>query len=93
MSRYEEAKKIYAQYGVDTEAAMERLAKLSVSVHCWQGDDVIGFDGSDSLSGGIQTTGNYPGKARTPQELMADIDKAFENIENRVPTMKMVIKF
>lgn len=49
MSRYEEAKKIYAQYGVDTEAAMERLAKLSVSVHCWQGDDVIGFDGSDSL--------------------------------------------
>ena len=56
MSRYEEAKKIYAQYGIDTEAAMERLSKLSVSVHCWQGDDVIGFDGSDSLSGGIHRT-------------------------------------
>ena len=54
MSRYEEAKQIYAQFGIDTEAAMERLAKLSVSVHCWQGDDVIGFDGSDSLTGGIQ---------------------------------------
>ena len=77
MSRYEEAKKIYAQYGVDTEAAMERLSKLSVSVHCWQGDDVIGFDGSDSLSGGIQTTGNYPGRARTPEELFEDAKRAF----------------
>ena len=78
MSRYEEAKKIYAQFGIDTEAAMERLAKLSVSVHCWQGDDVIGFDGSDSLSGGIQTTGNYPGRARTPEELFADLTTAFK---------------
>ena len=78
MSRYEEAKKIYAQYGVDTEAAMERLAKLSVSIHCWQGDDVIGFDGSDSLSGGIQTTGNYPGRARNPEELFADLTRAFK---------------
>ena len=78
MSRYEEAKKIYAEFGIDTEAAMERLAKLSVSVHCWQGDDVIGFDGSDSLSGGIQTTGNYPGRARTPEELFADLTTAFK---------------
>ena len=78
MSRYEEAKKIYAQFGIDTEAAMERLAKLSVSVHCWQGDDVIGFDGSDSLSGGIQTTGNYPGRARTPEELFEDLTTAFK---------------
>ena len=78
MSRYEEAKKIYAEFGVDTEAAMERLAKLSVSVHCWQGDDVIGFDGSDSLSGGIQTTGNYPGRARTPEELFEDLTRAFK---------------
>ena len=78
MSRYEEAKKIYAQYGIDTEAAMERLAKLSVSIHCWQGDDVIGFDGSDSLSGGIQTTGNYPGRARNPEELFADLTRAFK---------------
>lgn len=77
MSRYEEAKKMYAAYGIDTEAALERLGKIPVSVHCWQGDDVIGFDGSDSLSGGIQTTGNYPGRARTPEELFEDAKKAF----------------
>lgn len=77
MTRYEETKKIYAKYGVDTEQALERLSKIPVSVHCWQGDDVIGFDGSDSLDGGIQTTGNYPGRARTPEELFSDIEKAF----------------
>lgn len=77
MSRYEEAKNMYAVYGVDTEAVLERLSKIPVSVHCWQGDDVIGFDGSDSLSGGIQTTGNYPGRARTPEELFADATRAF----------------
>ena len=77
MSRYEEAKKMYAAYGIDTDAALERLSKIPVSVHCWQGDDVIGFDGSDSLSGGIQTTGNYPGRARTPEELFADAKLAF----------------
>ena len=81
MSRYEEAKKIYAQFGVDTEAAMERLAKLSVSVHCWQGDDVIGFEKKEGgLSGGIQTTGNYPGKARTPAELRADLEVVFKYV-------------
>ena len=77
MTRYEETKKIYAKYGVDTEKALERLKNIPVSVHCWQGDDVIGFDGSDSLDGGIQTTGNYPGRARTPEELFADIERAF----------------
>ncbi len=77
MTRYEEAKKIYAKYGVDTEKAMEQLKNISISVHCWQGDDVIGFDGSDSLDGGIQTTGNYPGRARTPEELFSDIERAF----------------
>ena len=77
MSRYEEAKKMYAAYGVDTEEALCRLKEIPVSVHCWQGDDVLGFDGSDSLSGGIQTTGNYPGKAVGPEQLMADIKKAF----------------
>ena len=77
MTRYEEAKKIYAKYGVDTEAAIERLSRIPVSVHCWQGDDVIGFDGSDALSGGIQTTGNYPGRARCKEELFADIKRAF----------------
>ena len=76
MSRYAEAKEIYASYGVDTEKAMNTLKDVIVSVHCWQGDDVIGFDSKESLSGGIQTTGNYPGKANTPEELMADIDKA-----------------
>ena len=77
MSRYEEAKKMYATYGIDTDAALERLSKIPVSVHCWQGDDVIGFDGSDALSGGIQTTGNYPGRARTPEELFEDAKRAF----------------
>ena len=79
MSRYEEAKKMYAAYGVDTEEALCRLKEIPVSVHCWQGDDVLGFDGSDSLSGGIQTTGNYPGKAVGPEQLMADIKKASES--------------
>ena len=76
MNRYESAKDIYAESGVDTEAALRTLEEIPISVHCWQGDDVIGFDGADSLSGGIQTTGNYPGKARTPEELLADIEKA-----------------
>lgn len=62
---------------VDTEKALDTLKNILVSVHCWQGDDVTGFDSRESLSGGIQTTGNYPGKARNPEELMADIDKAF----------------
>ena len=74
---YEQAKKLYASYGVDTEAALAKLKNIPVSIHCWQGDDVIGLDGSDSLSGGIQTTGNYPGRARSFEELKADIKKAF----------------
>ena len=77
MKRYDSAKEIYASYGVDTEKAIDALKNITISVHCWQGDDVNGFDNPDALSGGIQTTGNYPGKASTPQELMADIDKAF----------------
>lgn len=77
MSRYTDAKKFYSDLGVDTEKAIETLKNVSVSVHCWQGDDVTGFDSKEALSGGIQTTGNYPGKARTPEELMADLDKAF----------------
>lgn len=76
MKRYEETKAIYAKYGVDTEQAIERLKNIPISVHCWQGDDVIGFDGSDSLDGGIQTTGNYPGRARTPEELFSDLKTA-----------------
>ncbi len=74
---YQACKEIYAAYGVDTDAAIARLKNISVSVHCWQGDDVIGFDGTDSLDGGIQTTGNYPGRARNAEELFADIERAF----------------
>ena len=83
MSRYEEAKKIYASLGVDTEKALDALKNATISVHCWQGDDVVGFDAGEALSGGIQTTGNYPGKATTPAQLMQDIDKAFSLMPGR----------
>ncbi|MBR2337892.1 MAG: L-rhamnose isomerase [Clostridia bacterium] len=76
MNRYESAKAQYAALGIDTDAAIRKLKDIPVSVHCWQGDDVIGFDHDGPLTGGIQTTGNYPGKARTPDELIADMDKA-----------------
>ncbi|MBQ8203619.1 MAG: L-rhamnose isomerase [Clostridia bacterium] len=72
---YIEAKKRYEALGVDVEKALETLKNLPVSLHCWQGDDVTGFDHDGPLTGGIQTTGNYPGKARTPEELMADMEK------------------
>ena len=72
--RYQAAKEMYAAIGVDTDAAIAKLKTIPVSLHCWQGDDVTGFDHDGPLTGGIQTTGNYPGKARTPEELMADID-------------------
>ena len=79
---YQEATKKYAAYGVDVEKAMERLKTVPVSLHCWQGDDVRGFDTDPTkpLTGGIQTTGNYPGRARTPEELMADLDEALKLI-------------
>lgn len=80
---YQSAKEKYAKIGVDTEKALDTLKDISVSVHCWQGDDVGGFDSTDALSGGIQATGNYPGKATTPEELMADIDKAFSLIPGK----------
>ena len=73
---YIEAKAKYAAIGVDTDAAIKKLRSVPVSLHCWQGDDVRGFDTDPTkpLTGGIQTTGNYPGRARTPEELMADLD-------------------
>lgn len=74
MNRFEQAKEIYKKYGVDVEKALEELKNKAISIHCWQGDDVVGFDSRMALSGGIQTTGNYPGKASTPEELMADFD-------------------
>ena len=73
---YEDAKAQYASLGVDVEQAMEKLDNLSISIHCWQADDVLGFENpGGGLSGGIQTTGNYPGRARTIEELRNDLEK------------------
>ena len=73
---YLEAKAKYSALGIDTDAAISKLKNVPVALHCWQGDDVRGFDTDPTkpLTGGIQTTGNYPGRARTPEELMADLD-------------------
>ncbi|MBQ2942403.1 MAG: L-rhamnose isomerase [Clostridia bacterium] len=84
--RYQDAKEIYAKLGIDTDAVIEKLKTIPVSLHCWQGDDVIGFDHDGPLTGGIQTTGNYPGKARTPEELMADMEK----VMSLCPGMKKI---
>lgn len=83
---YIEAKEKYAKFGVDTDKAIEILKTVPVSLHCWQGDDVRGFDTDPTkpLTGGIQTTGNYLGRARTPEELMADIDKVLELVPGKV---------
>jgi L-rhamnose isomerase len=78
---YEFARERYAEFGIDVEKAVEQLDKLSISLHCWQADDVAGFENGDGeLTGGIQATGNYPGKARTMAELRADIDQAMSLI-------------
>lgn len=83
MNRYEEAKKIYSKLDIDTDKALNILQDISISIHCWQGDDVRGFDTKENLSGGIQATGNYLGRARNPKELMQDIDKAFSMIPGK----------
>lgn len=80
---YEEAKKLYSSLGIDTDEAIKKLSGISLSMHCWQGDDVGGFESSGELTGGIQATGNYPGKARNMEELMADIDKALSLIPGK----------
>ncbi|MBX3057978.1 MAG: L-rhamnose isomerase [Anaerolineae bacterium] len=78
---YELAKERYAEFGVDTEAALRRLAQVAISLHCWQGDDVGGFEDPErGLSGGIMATGNYPGKARTAVQLRQDLDKTYSLI-------------
>ena len=78
---YAAARERYGEAGIDTGAALERLASVSISLHCWQGDDVGGFEAAGTrLSGGLAATGNYPGKARTPDELRADLDKALSLI-------------
>jgi len=72
---YELAQDTYAELGVDTEAALQALTAIPISLHCWQGDDVGGFEqGCGTLTGGIQATGNYPGKARSIPELQSDLD-------------------
>ena len=83
---YAEAKAKYAALGVDTDAAIAKLKTVPVALHCWQGDDVRGFDTDPNkpLTGGIRTTGNYPGRARTPEELMADIDKVISLVPGQV---------
>ena len=80
-ARYEVARQQYADHGVDTDAALARLGDVAISLHCWQGDDVLGFENvGESLGGGIAATGNYPGRARTPDELRADATKALSLI-------------
>jgi L-rhamnose isomerase len=81
--RYDLAREQYAELGVDTDRALKRLKSVAVSVHCWQGDDVGGFESSGALGGGLAVTGNYPGKARTPDELRSDLEKAFSLIPGK----------
>ncbi|SFR33092.1 L-rhamnose isomerase [Yoonia tamlensis] len=81
---YESAKAAFADWGVDTETALRRLAEIPISMHCWQGDDVVGFESkTGSSGGGIQATGNHPGRARTPDELRADLEFAYAMIPGK----------
>ncbi len=81
---YQLSRQRYAQLGVDTDQALKKLATISISLHCWQGDDVGGFENMGSeLGGGLAVTGNYPGKARTPDELRSDFEKAVSLIPGR----------
>ena len=83
MNNYESAKNLFSKYGVDTDKALDVLATIPVSLHCWQGDDVTGFDHDGPLTGGIQTTGNYPGKARNPEELMQDLEEVIKLVPGK----------
>lgn len=82
--RFESAKQMYEQWGIDVEAAMRDTAKIPISVHCWQGDDVTGFEvNQQELSGGIEVTGDYPGKASNGEELRQDLEKALSLIPGK----------
>ncbi len=84
VNNYEAAKQLYAKHGIDVDQVLEKLAQIKISMHCWQGDDVRGFLNKDQdLTGGISVTGNYPGAARTPKELRADLEKAFSLIPGK----------
>ena len=80
---YEYAKKIYSDWGVNTDRAIEKALNIPVSIHCWQGDDVIGLDGKGGISGGIQTTGNYPGRATNFEQLTEDLSFVFSLIPGK----------
>lgn len=83
--QYEAAKAVYAQFGIDTDSVLKKMQDISISLHCWQGDDVSGFevDANGLTGGGILATGNYPGKARTGEELRQDLDKALSLIPGK----------
>lgn len=81
--QYQAAKAVYETIGVDVDTVLEKMSQAQLSLHCWQGDDVQGFLVKETLSGGISVTGNYPGAARTPQELRHDLEKAFSLIPGR----------
>ena len=82
--RYEAAKEIYAGFGVDTDAALKKMQDKHISIHCWQGDDGIGFENRDErVNTGIMATGNYPGRARNADELRSDVSEAFELIPGK----------
>ena len=81
---FEQAKEQYAEWGVDVEDALKRLSSVAISLHCWQGDDVVGFEGTgQAIGGGLAVTGNYPGRARTPDELRADLDRTLSLLPGR----------
>ena len=81
---YSLAKECYAEWDVDVDAALKRLESVAISVQCWQGDDVAGFESAGGLSGGgIMATGNYPGRARNGDELRADASEAFRLIPGK----------
>jgi L-rhamnose isomerase len=84
IAAYQYARSVFQSYGVDTDKALERLTEIPISIHCWQGDDVRGFESPDiALSGGIQATGNYPGAASSPTELRSDLEQAFALIPGK----------
>lgn len=81
---FKSAKKQYEKWGISVEDAFEKVKKVPVSIHCWQGDDIGGFEvNQQELSGGIDVTGNYPGKATTPEELRSDLEKALSLIPGK----------
>ncbi len=80
---YELAKEQYAELGVGADAAIEKISSIPISLHCWQGDDVLGFEGGNELSGGIMATGNYPGRAKNADQLRADLEKTLSLIPGR----------